>query len=122
MRVILLLKTMSRKFVVVLALANDNMSVYDSLGYDVLVFPRPEIYDLLLSRVPKERILLGKKVLSILQNKEGAMIRCSDGTHYHGDIIVGADGAYSAVRQSLYRQLTDENKLPACDAQQMAVK
>ncbi|KAG0334336.1 hypothetical protein BG000_008406 [Podila horticola] len=92
------------------------------IGYDVLVFPRPEIYDLLLSRVPKERILLGKKVLSILQNKEGAMIRCSDGTHYHGDIIVGADGAYSAVRQSLYRQLTDENKLPACDAQQIAVK
>ncbi|KAF9308742.1 hypothetical protein BG003_010676, partial [Podila horticola] len=91
------------------------------LGYDFLVFPRPELYDLLLSRVPKEKILLGKKVLSILQNKEGAMIRCSDNTSYHGDIIVGADGAYSGVRQSLYKQLSDENKLPACDAEQMAV-
>ncbi|KAG0310314.1 hypothetical protein BG000_007087, partial [Podila horticola] len=28
------------------------------LGYDFLVFPRPELYDLLLSRVPKEKILL----------------------------------------------------------------
>ncbi|KAG0022215.1 hypothetical protein BGZ81_008628 [Podila clonocystis] len=92
------------------------------LGYDFLVFPRPELYDLLLSRVPKEKILLGKKVISILQNKEGAMIRCSDNTHYHGDIIVGADGAYSGVRQSLYKQLSDENKLPACDAEQMSIK
>ncbi|KAG0334393.1 hypothetical protein BG005_004866, partial [Podila minutissima] len=92
------------------------------LGYDIHVFPRPELYELLLSRVPKEKILLGKKVMSILQNKEGAMIRCSDNTSYHGDIIVGADGAYSGVRQSLYKQLSDENKLPVCDAEQMAVK
>ncbi|KAF9314432.1 hypothetical protein BG006_003939, partial [Podila minutissima] len=91
------------------------------LGYDVRVFPRPELYDLLLSKVPKEKILFGKKVMSILQNKEGAMIRCSDNTSYHGDIIVGADGAYSGVRQSLYKQLSDENKLPVSDAEQMAV-
>ncbi|KAG0319832.1 hypothetical protein BG000_003778, partial [Podila horticola] len=91
------------------------------LGYDFLVFPRPELYDLLLSKVPKEKILSSKKVMSILQNKEGAMIRCSDNSQYHGDIIVGAHGAYSCVRQSLYKQLAQENKLPACDAEQMAV-
>ncbi|KAG0044410.1 hypothetical protein BGZ83_010355 [Gryganskiella cystojenkinii] len=35
------------------------------------------------------------------------------------DILVGADGAYSAVRQSLYKHLTDNNALPPSDAKEM---
>lgn len=53
--------------------------------------------------------------MSIQQNAEGVMIRCSDNTHYHGDILIGADGAYSAVRQSLYKQLDQRGLLPAED-------
>lgn len=40
------------------------------------------------------------------------MVRCSDNASYHGDIIVGADGDYSALRQNLYMTLT-EGKKPA---------
>jgi 2-polyprenyl-6-methoxyphenol hydroxylase-like FAD-dependent oxidoreductase len=83
------------------------------------VFPRPEFYDLLLSRVPAERIHFGKKVMSLEQNKEGVMIRCADGTTYHGDILVGADGAYSGVRQSLYKRLERHGKLPLSDASEL---
>ncbi|KAG0010195.1 hypothetical protein BGZ82_003557 [Podila clonocystis] len=43
------------------------------------------------------------------------MVRCSDNTSYHGDILVGADGAYSAVRQNLYKSLKIDKKLPASD-------
>ena len=55
----------------------------------------------------------------MMQNKEGVMIRCADGTTYHGDILVGADGAYSAVRQHLYRTLKDQNLLPPTDAKEL---
>lgn len=44
------------------------------------------------------------------------MIRCADGTTYHGDVLVGSDGAHSAVRQSLYKQMSDSKILPATDA------
>ncbi|KAG0223702.1 hypothetical protein BGW42_005716 [Actinomortierella wolfii] len=74
-------------------------------GYPALFFARPELIEELLRHVPRERILLGKKVLSTMQNKEGVMVRTSDGERYHGDILVGADGAYSAVRQSMHKNM-----------------
>ncbi|KFH66085.1 hypothetical protein MVEG_08186 [Podila verticillata NRRL 6337] len=64
---------------------------------------------------PTERIHLGKKVLSLLQNENGVMIRCHDNSTHHGDILVGCDGAYSAVRQHLYKDLKVLKQLPKSD-------
>ncbi|KAG0207755.1 hypothetical protein BGX33_006649 [Mortierella sp. NVP41] len=77
---------------------------------------RPKFYDLLLRQVPKERIHLGKKVLSTHQGGNGVLIRCADGSEYEGDILVGADGAYSAVRHNMYTKLKKEDKLPHVDS------
>ncbi|KAF9914814.1 hypothetical protein BGZ65_001033, partial [Modicella reniformis] len=44
------------------------------------------------------------------------MIRTSDNETYHGDVLVGADGAYSAVRQNLYKDLSKKGSLPTSDA------
>ncbi|KAG0017278.1 hypothetical protein BGZ81_010807, partial [Podila clonocystis] len=81
------------------------------------IVSRPDLYNVLLNQIPKERIHLGKKVLSSLQNENGVMIRCADDSthHIHGDILVGADGAYSAVRQLLYKDLLEKKLLPAGD-------
>jgi 2-polyprenyl-6-methoxyphenol hydroxylase-like FAD-dependent oxidoreductase len=73
----------------------------------------------LLAKIPPEKIHFSKKVLSLEQNKEGVMIRCADGTTYHGDILVGADGAYSGVRQALYKRLAKYGKLPPTDANEL---
>ncbi|KAF9977007.1 hypothetical protein BGZ73_007313 [Actinomortierella ambigua] len=59
----------------------------------------------LLRHVPSHKVHWGKRILSTMQNGNGAMVRVADGTTFHGDIIVGADGAYSAVRQSLYKNM-----------------
>ncbi|KAF8918495.1 hypothetical protein BGZ52_012877, partial [Haplosporangium bisporale] len=79
------------------------------------VVARPKLYDLLCRHIPPHKIHMGKRVLSIMQNKYGVMIRCSDNMSHHGDILVGADGAYSSVRQSLYKQLQDQKLLPNRD-------
>ncbi|KAG0204213.1 hypothetical protein BGX33_008655 [Mortierella sp. NVP41] len=65
---------------------------------------------------PKDRIHFGKKVLSMDQGGNGVLLRCSDGIEAEGDILVGADGTYSAVRQGLYAKMKKANKLPASDA------
>ncbi|KAF9350998.1 hypothetical protein BGX26_010885, partial [Mortierella sp. AD094] len=86
------------------------------VGYDFAVCPRPKLYDLLLSHIPANKVHLGKRVVSLLQNKEGVMVRLHDGATVHGDILVGADGAYSGVRQQLYKQLSSMGKLPKSDS------
>ncbi|KAF9947884.1 hypothetical protein BGZ72_010171, partial [Mortierella alpina] len=90
-------------------------------GYNTLLMSRPDLHALLLSHVPPEKILMGKKVVSLEQDADRVTIQCGDNTSYHGDIVIGSDGAYSAVRQSLYKQLAKDGVLPAEDMEQLKV-
>lgn len=85
-------------------------------GEDGYILTRPVIYDLIFRQIPKDRIHLGMKIVSTDQSSDCVRIRCSDGVEYKGDILVGADGAYSAVRRNLYAELMKEDMLPASDA------
>ncbi|KAI1319716.1 hypothetical protein EDD11_003410 [Mortierella claussenii] len=76
---------------------------------------RSQFHNLLRRQVPAKKLHMGKRVLSIQQNEFGVRIQFSDNTAADGDILVGADGAYSAVRQSLYKSLKKKNKLPSSD-------
>ncbi|KAF9370612.1 hypothetical protein CPB97_002612 [Podila verticillata] len=87
----------------------------EATGYRPYITSRPELYDLLWSQVPRECINLNKKIVSFDQDLRDIYVRCSDGTVYQGDILIGADGAHSAVRQHLYRSLKAEGKLPKSD-------
>lgn len=84
-------------------------------GAEARLLDRPTLYDLLMRQVPKHRLHLGKKVTTTEQGPNGVVVRCADGFEFKGDILVEADGAYSAVRQNLYAQLKDESQLPESD-------
>ncbi|KAF9898248.1 hypothetical protein BX616_004291, partial [Lobosporangium transversale] len=73
-----------------------------------------------LRRIAPERIHLNKKVTSIAQDDDSVTITCADGTSYTGDILVGADGAYSGVREELYKQLEKEGILPESDKESLS--
>lgn len=88
---------------------------YSRSGYDFLMFSRPDMHHLLLAQVPPEKVLMKKRVLSIEQNEHGVMVRVADGSTYHGDILVGADGAYSGVRQGLFKLMEKKGELPESD-------
>ncbi|KAF9897557.1 hypothetical protein BX616_005360, partial [Lobosporangium transversale] len=90
-------------------------------GYPIRLFARPRLHELLLRQIPPHKISLGKKVLKIdyaameKDKDSSAIIHCSDNTSYQWDMVVGADGAYSGVRQSMYRHMNGQEKLPKQD-------
>ncbi|KAF9359792.1 hypothetical protein BGX26_011451 [Mortierella sp. AD094] len=84
-------------------------------GCELLITARPILYDLLRRQVPEHKISMGKKVLRTREHDDKVTVYCSDNTAYECSILVGADGAYSAVRQNMYSRLDEEGKLPSRD-------
>jgi hypothetical protein len=62
-------------------------------------------------------VLWGRYVLEIVSGDIGVQVRCANGYVEQASVLVGADGAHSAVRQNLYRKLKDKGLLPKCDAE-----
>lgn len=92
-------------------------------GYESVLFIRPELTQILLSRVPTSKILLNKQVVDIEDKltEEKVTVHCADGSSYKADILIGADGTYSSVRQSLYKTLDEKGMLPQEDAKELEV-
>lgn len=86
-------------------------------GYNNLLLARPRLHNILLKRIPPNRISFGKRVLRTEEQCGKVSIFCSDGTSYEGDILVGADGASSSVRQSLYKRMEEKGRLPKSDTE-----
>ncbi|KAG0366324.1 hypothetical protein BGZ54_005529 [Gamsiella multidivaricata] len=82
-------------------------------GSAIRVIPRPTFYSILYSRIPSHKLLFGKRVIRTQEHDpdgDGGVngyvsCFCDDGTEYRGSILIGADGAYSTIRQQMYHVL-----------------
>ncbi|KAK5827747.1 hypothetical protein F5H01DRAFT_362205 [Linnemannia elongata] len=92
----------------------------DLIGYDRVLFARPELQNMLLKKIPSNKIQLSKRIVHFDQDQDGITITFDDNTTARGDILVGADGAHSAVRKHLYATLEKESLLPEVDTEAMS--
>ncbi|KAG0019893.1 hypothetical protein BGZ80_005111 [Entomortierella chlamydospora] len=90
-------------------------------GYHGYVMARPQLFELLKSRVPKSKVYLRKQVVDVIQDDHGVVCKCADGSEFWSDILVGADGAYSKVREIMYQELQPLGLLPESDAKNLDV-
>lgn len=87
-----------------------------SAGYPSYVFHRPDLYNILLARVPADKISFNKRVVETKDDEQGVTIITDDGEAFHGDILIGADGVRSTIREQLYKNMIEkEERLPASD-------
>ncbi|KZL67421.1 fad binding domain-containing protein [Colletotrichum incanum] len=73
-------------------------------GYDVVFVDRQMILNALWRNLKnQDRILVGKQVTRVSLEPSGVTVETSDGQSYSGDILVGADGIHSKVRNEMWR-------------------
>ncbi|KAF9155704.1 hypothetical protein BGX20_004388 [Mortierella sp. AD010] len=91
----------------------------EMFGHPGYIISRHNLHNTLLNLIPPERIHLNKRVLSHVETGTSISIKTSDNMTHEGNILVGADGTYSAVRQSLYEHIGKRGLLPASDKESL---
>lgn len=74
-------------------------------GYPYLTVYRPDLLDALVAGIEsldRTAINLDSKVVSFSQDKDGVALRLEDGRTVEGDILIGADGVRSVIRQAMW--------------------
>lgn len=78
----------------------EQLLFVETFGYGVTSILRSRLRDILVSHYGK-RIHCGKKLQKVEADEKGVQAFFEDGTSTTGDILIGADGIHSAVRQQL---------------------
>lgn len=80
-------------------------AVIEKYGYPYLTVYRPDMHDALAQRVralKPDAIHLGSAAAACAQDAEAAELQLRDGRRVRGDVLIGADGVRSVVRNSLW--------------------
>jgi len=64
---------------------------------------RADLLDVLRSPLESHRVSLGRKITSVEQRGEKVYAYLADGTTEEGDILIGADGIHSLVRNQIFQ-------------------
>jgi 2-polyprenyl-6-methoxyphenol hydroxylase-like FAD-dependent oxidoreductase len=70
-------------------------------GAPYLCMHRGDLHDALLSVVPPDAIFLNKKLLSLTEKNNRTTLEFADGSKTDADLVIGADGVHSRVREIL---------------------
>ena len=73
------------------------------LGEPAIAVRRSRLQEALLAGIQPGRVHTGRAVTGFQDDGERVTVRLSDGTHATGDLLVGADGLHSVVRQELWK-------------------
>lgn len=76
----------------------DVATIVDRLGGAVRMVPRRILLERLLDGFPSDRIRCNSAVVEVVGTRDGVRIEFADGGSAEGDLVVGADGLHSRVR------------------------
>jgi 2-polyprenyl-6-methoxyphenol hydroxylase-like FAD-dependent oxidoreductase len=74
---------------------------FGEADHTFLLLPRPELNRVLAEAVGAVNIQVDAKVLSLTEHERYVEVNLSNGSTERADLLLGADGAYSAVRAAL---------------------
>ncbi|KAI8228353.1 FAD-dependent monooxygenase atmM [Colletotrichum sp. SAR 10_86] len=100
--------------------ASLSESIESMTGYPCVFIDRQMLLQVLYEKIRhKDRVLTGKRVSRVEMTDSGVTVKTQDGSTYAGDILIGADGVRSTIRQEMWRLASEEkqNVFPPDEAQ-----
>jgi len=74
----------------------------DELGASSVIIHRADLINLLYQNLNPRKIFTGKRAKYVVQSKQGAEVYFQDDTYTQGQVVVGADGIHSFIREQLF--------------------
>ena len=82
----------------------DLAAIVNRLGAPVRMVPRRVLLERLLEGFPAERIWCNARAVGVVSTQDGVRLEFDDGSWTEGDLLIGADGLHSMVRDSVGAQ------------------
>jgi 2-polyprenyl-6-methoxyphenol hydroxylase-like FAD-dependent oxidoreductase len=79
----------------------DVTAMVDRLGAPVRMVPRRVLLERLLEGFPAERIRCDARAVALVRTLNGVRVEFADGGFAEGDLLIGADGLHSMVRDTV---------------------
>jgi FAD-dependent urate hydroxylase len=76
----------------------DVTAMVDRLGAPVRMVPRRVLLERLLEDFPAHRIRCNRRAFAVVTTQRGVWVEFDDGSSAEGDLLIGADGLHSIVR------------------------
>jgi salicylate hydroxylase len=77
--------------------------VRETYGYAYYHGYRPDLIQAMTDALDPDRLRLGTRVIRVGQDQDTAWVECEDGSRIQGDVLIGADGVHSLVREQIFR-------------------
>jgi FAD-dependent urate hydroxylase len=77
----------------------DLDAMVNRLGAPVRMVPRRILLERLLNGFPADRVRCNSRAVSAVSTRDGVRVDFADGSSAHGDVLIGADGLHSVVRE-----------------------